>query len=134
MFHKDHEMEQAAASTVAAVFGDASGHLPTQSQVTTTLEQLQYAMSSDTTWISHQEHHLMGMTVLLATGHVRSAKHAVKALLHLQVPEEKIREAATRLAFWIGGVTAMERIYHVNAAIREYRAESCASVPGQGDS
>lgn len=90
---------------------------------------LHNAVAADTRLLSLQEHYLIGMSVLLATGRARSAQSVVKLLRHVGMSAETIREAASRLTIWCGGLTAMEMMYHVDVALKDYEAKGVASFP-----
>jgi hypothetical protein len=87
-----------------------------------------HVLEADTRFISLEENYLIGMCVLLSTrGHTTAAMFA-KTLLHLGTPKEKLLEATTRLAMWIGGLPAVEAAFVVQAAIREYERDGVKSL------
>jgi alkylhydroperoxidase/carboxymuconolactone decarboxylase family protein YurZ len=87
-----------------------------------------HVLESDTRHLSVEENYLLGLVVLCTQRAFAPAAMFAKTLLHLGAPKEKIIEAITRLAMWVGPLHAAEAAAHIQKALREYEAQGLASM------
>ncbi len=79
-----------------------------------------HTVEADTRHISIEENYLLGVCVLVAQGHLRTAAMFAKVLRRIGTSSERILAAVGRVAMWAGGLPVTEASLVIQKALAEY--------------
>ena len=128
------ELHEVSQKYLDGLFGERAGEKHSrfvdklESEALRDMLHAAHVLESDTRHISVEENYLMGLVVLCTQRAYAPASMFAKTLLHLGTPKEKIIEAITRLAMWVGPIPAAEAAAHIQKALREYEKQGLASM------